>query len=49
MKTETLTRRTYVAPIASVRQVEQDWNFLASTAGGTLQDMDPNNLYDEDF
>ena len=49
MKTETLSGRTYAAPATFVRQIEQEWNFLTSTPGSTLQDMDPNGLYDEEF
>ena len=50
MKNETLTRRTYLAPDMSVDQIEQEWSFLTSDAKpGKLEDMDPNELYDEDF
>ena len=50
MKNEMLTRRTYVAPDTSVDLIEQEWSFLASEAKpGKLDDMDPNELYDEDF
>ena len=49
MKTEQSTMRTYVAPDTSVRQIKMELSFLASTAGATLGDMDPNDLYDEDF
>ena len=49
MKTEQSSRRTYVAPGMSVKPIEQEWGFLASTAGSQLQDMDPNGIYEEDF
>ena len=50
MKTEQSTRRTYEAPDTFVNLIEEEWNFLASDARpGQLQDMDPNDLYDEDF
>ena len=50
MKTTNLPeKQTYAAPHMSVRQLKTELNFLASTAGSTLDGMDPNELYDEDF
>ena len=50
MKTEQSIRRTYEAPDTSVDLIEQERSFLASDAKpGQLKDMDPNELYDEDF
>lgn len=49
MKTEMLTRRTYVAPAMSVREIQMEQCFLSSAHPGSLQDMDPNELYNEDF
>ena len=49
MKTEMLTQRTYVAPAMSVREIKMEQDFLSSANPGALQDMDPNELYNEDF
>lgn len=50
MKTQALTRRTYEAPASSVDVIAVEQCFLASTATpGQLKDMDPEDLYDEDF
>ncbi len=49
MKTEMLTRWTYVAPTMSVREIQMEQCFLSSAHPGSLQDMDPNELYNEDF
>ena len=47
-KTEMPDKRTYVAPAMSVRQLNMELNIL-SDAGATLGNMDPSELYDEDF
>lgn len=50
MKTQALKRRTYEAPESSVDVIAMEQCFLASTANpGQLKDMDPEDLYDEDF
>ena len=50
MITQALTRRTYEAPESSVDVIETEQCFLASTATpGQLKNMDPEELYDEDF
>ena len=50
MKTTNLPeKQTYAAPHMSVRQLKTELNFLASSAGATLDGMDPIELYDEDF
>ena len=49
MKKET-TKLAYEAPETSVDLIEQERSFLASDDNpGQLKDMDPNELYDEDF
>ena len=50
MKTKQSSRRTYMAPGMSVKPIELELDFLSSTANaGQLNDMDPNELYDESF
>ena len=49
MKTEMLTNRTYVAPDMSVREIQMEQCILSTANPGSLQDMDPNDLYNEDF
>ena len=49
MKTEMLTKRTYVAPGMSVREIKMEQCILSTAKPGKLDDMDPNDLYDEDF
>ncbi|MBQ6176612.1 MAG: hypothetical protein IJK29_05380 [Bacteroidales bacterium] len=49
MKTEMLTRRTYEAPETSVDLIEMEQCILSTAKPGKLDDMDPNDLYDEDF
>ena len=49
MKTQTPEKQTYVAPHMSVRPLKMELNILASSAGSTLDGMDPLELYDEDF
>lgn len=48
MKTEQSIRQTYLAPDTSVSQIEQEQSILSATPG-QLQDMDPNEMYDENF
>ncbi len=48
MKTQVTDKRTYVAPAMSVKQLNMELNIL-SDAGATLGNMDPSELYDEDF
>lgn len=48
MKTQVPDKRTYVAPDMSVKQLNMELNIL-SDAGATLGNMDPSELYDEDF
>ena len=49
MKTTQLPeKQTYVAPDMSVRALKMELNIL-SDAGTTMGDMDPNELFDEDF
>lgn len=47
-KTQLPDKRTYVAPDMSVRQLKMELNIL-SEASTTMGDMDPLELYDEDF
>ena len=49
MKTQTPEKQTYAAPHMSVRQLKTEQNFLASNASTDLGNMDPYELYDEDF
>jgi hypothetical protein len=49
MKTEMLTKRTYVAPGMSVREIKMEQCILSTANPGSLDDMDPNELYNEDF
>ena len=51
MKTATQTRRTYEAPDTSVDLIEMERDFLQGTTitGNPLQNMDPEELYDENF
>ena len=49
MKTEMLTKRTYVAPGMSVREIKMEQCILSSANPGSLEGMDPNELYNEDF
>ena len=49
MKTEMLTRRTYEAPETSVDLIQMEQCILSTANPGSLQDMDPNDLYNEDF
>lgn len=48
-KTQMPEKQTYVAPHMSVRPLKMELNILASSAGSTLEGMDPLELYDEDF
>lgn len=49
MKTEMLTKRTYEAPDMSVQKIQMEQCILSTVTPGSLQDMDPNELYNEDF
>ena len=51
MRTETVTRQTYEAPETSVDVIEMERDFLQGTTitGNPLQNMDPEELYDENF
>ena len=49
MKTAQSTRRTYEAPDTSVDLIEQERSILSAANPGQLKDMDPNEMYDEDF
>lgn len=49
MKTEILTKRTYEAPDMSVQKIQMEQCILSTVTPGSLQDMDPNDLYNEDF
>ena len=42
-------KQAYVAPDMSVRPLKTELNILASNASTTMGDMDPLELYDEDF
>ena len=48
-KTMMPEKQIYVAPDMSVRPLKMELSFLASDAGTTLDGMDPNELFDEDF
>ena len=48
MKTELPDKQAYVAPDMSVRQLKMELNIL-SDAGTSMGDMDPFELYEEDF
>ena len=48
-KQKTLTIRTYEAPDTSAMLITQEHCFVATTGQKTLNDMDVNELYDEDF
>ena len=48
-KTQSPEKQAYVAPDMSVRQLKMELNFLASTTGATMDGMNPNELFDEDF
>ena len=49
MKTELLAKRTYVAPGMSVREIKMEQCILSTADPGSLEGMDPNELYNEDF
>ena len=49
MKTELLCRQTYEAPDTSVDWIEMEQCILSTVNTRQLGDMDPNELYDEDF
>ena len=51
METKTLTKLAYEAPDTSVDWIEMEHDFLQGTniGGNPLQDMDPEELYDENF
>ena len=42
-----LTKRTYVAPGMSVREIKMEQCILSTANPGSLDDMDPNELYNE--
>ena len=44
---KTLSARTYTSPEASPVDVREEQCFVATT--GSLQDMDPNPLYEDEF
>ena len=49
MKTEMLTKRTYVAPGMSVREIKMEQGILSVVQTKQLQDMDYNEVFEEDF
>ena len=48
-KTRMPEKQTYVAPDTFARPLTMELSFLVSNAGATLDGMDPNELFDEDF
>jgi hypothetical protein len=49
MGTTNAKRQTYVAPDTSVDIIVQERSFLSEIEPGFMSDMDPNELFDEDF
>ena len=49
MNTRILARRTYEAPDTSVDWIELEQTILSDVRPRQLQDMDPYEMYDEDF
>lgn len=49
MKSSINTPATYEAPVTFAVLIEQEHNFAATARDKGLQDMDPNELFDEDF
>lgn len=46
---EEFSLRTYVAPSMRVNEINMEQCFLSSANPDQLQNMDPNELFDEDF
>ena len=49
MKSNINTTATYEAPVTFSVLIEQEHNFVATTGGKKLGDMDPNEVFNEDF
>lgn len=49
MGTTNAKRQTYVAPDTSVDIIMQERSFLSEIEPDFMPDMDPNELFDEDF
>lgn len=46
---EEFTLRTYVAPSMRVNEISMEQCILSTASPDQMQDMDPNELFDEDF